>query len=268
MSSTTIITDARDVLHFNVINHRVINVVASTKVEEKHSDNGNISELEFTNGIKIVPGVELNIKGDFYKVKSILKSKPEQGLQGYLLYTSILNKTSTFILPMLGYNKSIFKWDTSLMNCFVEVDGQPETDDELHLWYRYIPSVEMESFEDFLTKHPMYLDMKDLDKHHALYRFSIPEEYVPDYKLIKEGRYSKITDLSKKRILDFHSSSIDKPLGKILYKAEDRKKSLEKQFDVEIDKDAELHDPFYQKDETFYDSYILTGTSLSPNLDF
>jgi len=268
MSSTTIITDARDVLHFNVINHRVINVVASTKVEEKHSDNGNISELEFTNGIKIVPCVELNIKGDFYKVKSILKSKPEQGLQGYLLYTSILNKTSTFILPMLGYNKSIFKWDTSLMNCFVEVDGQPETDDELHLWYRYIPSVEMESFEDFLTKHPMYLDMKDLDKHHALYRFSIPEEYVPDYKLIKEGRYSKITDLSKKRILDFHSSSIDKPLGKILYKAEDRKKSLEKQFDVEIDKDAELHDPFYQKDETFYDSYILTETSLSPNLDF
>tara|TARA_R110002126_G_scaffold185701_2_gene334224 strand:+ start:1295 stop:2101 length:807 start_codon:yes stop_codon:yes gene_type:complete len=268
MSSATIITDARDVLHFNVINHRVINVVASTKVEEKHSDNGNISELEFTNGIKIVPGVELNIKGDFYKVNSILKSKPEQGVQGYLLYTSILNKTSTFILPMLGYNKSIFKWDTSLMNCFVEVDGQPETDDELHLWYRYIPSVEMESFEDFLTKHPMYLDMKDLDKHHALYRFSIPEEYVPDYKLIKKGRYSKITDLSKKRILDFHSSSIDKPLGKILYKAEDRKKSLEKQFDVEIDKDAELHDPFYQKDETFYDSYILTGTSLSPNLDF
>jgi len=267
MSGITIVTDDIDILQFTVINCRVLNVIASSAVEEIKVDN-ELSELIFTNGIKISIGSEVNVKNEFYKVQSIKKAKPEDGVTGYLLYTSVLNKTSMFILPMIGHDRAKFKWNSSFMNSFVEVEDSPNDLGDIYLWYRYLPSVDMEAFEDFIVSLPTYVDMSDIDKHHVLYKLSVPEAYLPDYKLIIEGKYSQISEITKKRILDFHSSTKERPLGKILYKTEARKKELEKQLGVELDDDAELHDLFYEKDETFYNKYIINNTGLTPDTSF
>jgi len=267
MSGFTIVTEDAEVLQFTVINCRVLNVIASSAVEEIKVDS-EISELIFTNGIKISIGSEVNVRNEFYKVQSIKKAKPEDGVTGYLLYTSILNKTSMFILPMLGHDRAKFKWNSAFMNSFVEIEGDTQDSENLYLWYRYLPSVDMEIFEDFIVSLPTYVNMKDVDKHHVLYKLAISEAYLPDYRLIKEGKYSQITEITKKRILDFHSSTKERPLGKILYKTEARKKELEKQLGVELDADAELHDLFYEKDETFYTKYIINNTGLTPDTSF
>jgi hypothetical protein len=209
-------------------------------------------EDEFSVKVKDI----MPIKRHQYKIQKITKVEDQNQLQGpgYYLTIAELNKSSMFIIPLLGYNRNYFRWVTDFMNCFIgtEENGCLDT---IYLWYKYTASIDMEEFENNLMSHPNYIKQKDVDKYHVLYEFSVPEKFMGDYQLILEGKYSYISEAAKERILEFHSSSKERPLGKILYRDPIRKEKMEKELGVTIPEGLDLHDPFTLEEEFFMDSY-------------
>lgn len=249
-------------IHLQVINARVIRVISNTiEPEVTTSTNDGIKalvKLNF-NGFILSVGQEITIKNGRYKIQNIIKSinYGEDEPIGYELYINQLNKSSHYILPLLSGDRAIMKWNETFINCFIgtEAWGVTET---IYLWYRFDGSKENMYFEEFILRHPNYINTHDIDKYHVLYEFSVPEKYKADYYLLIDGKYSKIKELTKKKILDFHSSTKNRPMGKILYRDIERKKELERELLITIPDDIDLLDPFYEKDEIFLNKYIIS----------
>jgi len=230
-------------------------------------ENGKLVALNFDNEFEIKNGEAITIKRQRYMVNSISKimSTDEKHIIGYHLNIANLNKSSMFIMPFLGYDRKYFKWQTDFVNCFIET----ELDDtpSIYLWYKYIPTVEMEHLENKLSRHPDFDSQKDVDQYHVLYRFNIPKKYLNDYNLILKGKYSYISEVAKERILNFHFSSKDRPLGNILYRDPKRRERMEKDLNVKIPEDLDLHDPFYKKEEVYLEKYKIPKSPIDDVAD-
>ena len=105
-----------------------------------------------------------------------------------------VNPATFFILPMLGEkhpdNYPRFR------DCFVE-------NDEIHVYTRVGGGNRNCGFgEEELQSHPNYLrDFDDdYDSTYATYVFSVPDEFKPDFELIKLGKIKEISDKYKERL--------------------------------------------------------------------
>lgn len=226
-------------------------------------EDGKLVGLDFDGEFGITAGEVMPIKKQKYKVKSISRMKADDGsYMGYYLNISDLNKSCIFLFPFLNYSRTYFRWHTDFMNCFSSTEDNPD-EDALYLWYKYTASIEMEEFEAKIKKHPQYLETIDVDQYHVLYKFSIPTRYYVDYKLIIQGKYSRISSRAKERILDFHSATEKTPLGKILTRNPKRRAKMEKELEITIPEDAELHDPFYIEEERYLNEYRIPAPKLS-----
>ena len=227
-------------------------------------ENGELVGMDFDGDFSIKVGEVAVIGRQKYKINKVSKIMSTNGahITGYYLHIAELNKSSMFIMPFLGYKRDYFRWDKEFVNCFVGTEDEG-SDYTIYLWYKYTGSVEMEALEAKLKGHSNFEKIIDVDHYHVLYKFSVPERYLDDYMLILEGKYSLISEEAKERILDFHSSSRERPLGKILYKDPERRKLMEKELQTTIPEELDLYDPFYEKDEVFFNSYRIPKTVLS-----
>jgi hypothetical protein len=105
-----------------------------------------------------------------------------------------VNPATFFILPMLGGkhpdNLPRFR------DCFVK-------NDEIHIYTRVGGGNRNCEFgEEELQSHQNYLrDFDDdYDSTYATYVFSVPDEFKPDFELIKAGKIKEISDKYKERI--------------------------------------------------------------------
>jgi len=219
---------------------------------------GEIVEVDFDGEFTVKVGEPAIIKRQRYMVEKISKIMSTVGthIVGYHLHITEINKSSMFVMPLLGYNRGYFRWNTDFVNCFIGTEDEG-SDYTIYLWYKYTASIEMEKLETRLKEHPNYVGQEDVDQYHVLYKFSVPEKYLDDYMSVLDGKYSYISDVAKERILDFHSSKKDRPLGKILFRDEGRRRKMEKELGVIIPDGADLHDPFYEEDELYYNRYRL-----------
>ena len=223
---------------------------------------GKLVGLDFDGEFGIKAGEVLNVQRQRYQIQSFDRMLTESGhCCGYYLNTSMLNKSSMFIIPFLGFNRAYFRWNFEFMNCFIATEALP-VDGHIYLWYKYTGSQEMEEFEAKIKQHPNYVSMQDVDDYHVLYKFSVPNKFLKDYDLIIQGKYSYISEVSKERILNFHSSAKDRPLGKILYRDAARRKRMEEELGTVIPKELDLHDPLYEEDEYFFDRYRIPKATL------
>tara|TARA_R110002126_G_scaffold47605_5_gene133369 strand:+ start:5033 stop:5824 length:792 start_codon:yes stop_codon:yes gene_type:complete len=226
-------------------------------------EKGVLIAIDFDGEFAVEVGKTVAINRQRYKVGKISKIMSTEGshMTGYHLHITELNKSSMFVMPLLGYNRGYYRWNTDFVNCFIgtEDDGSDYT---IYLWYKYTASIEMETLEGRLKEHPSFVSQEDVDQYHVLYKFSVPEKYVDDYMLILDGKYSYISEVAKERILDFHSSKKDRPLGKILYRDPERRRKIEKELGVTILESADLHDPFYEEDELYYNKNRLPKPAL------
>ena len=91
----------------------------------------------------------------------------------------------------------------------------------------------------------IYVDNK------ILITFHIPEVYIPDYYLIIDGKYSKVSNMLKGAIRNFHNLKIDSPLCSIIYRYPERREYLERRLNVALPDDSELFDKFNLKQNTY-----------------
>lgn len=99
-----------------------------------------------------------------------------------------------------------------------------------------------------LRKHENYIMDYDPDPEHALFIFSIPDEFKDDYKLFREGKYSRFSTRLKDVILGSKTSGKD---YKILTKSESYRREMEEDLEVSISPDAELLDPPKESKEIY-----------------
>lgn len=241
---------------------RQLHLLPIYKGGEKYDEEGNLTSIDYDGEFEVTVGDTVTVKRQRFRVHKITKMRTEKGVHvnGYYLHTAVLNKSSMFVLPLLGFNRAYFRWNFDFMNCFVRTEDNKE--EFIYLWYKFTPSQEMEDLEEKLIGHPNYVDQEDVDEYHVLYKFSVPEKYKEDYRKILKGKYSYITDVAKERILDFHFSAKDRPLGKILYRDPSRRKKMESDLGVSIPEELDLHDPFYAEEEFFYNHYRIPKAVL------
>jgi hypothetical protein len=169
----------------------------------------------------------------------MVNSKNKEGL--------VLTKSTTFIRPMLGYDV-LFFGDTQC-NCYINLNDEKETfvlvfeKNKLRL-YEYIP--------EELSKHPLLKNKYDFPKY-LIFEFYVPDNYINDFYLYIDGKYSKMSDDYKEEILALHMSNpnIYKKLEIILYPSEKDIKRLAEFLDVELPKDAEVFDKIDLHQELF-----------------
>lgn len=243
----------------DVDNPRFIKIYPLVSEVERRNDKNDIIELNYNEEFKISVGQELVLDKQVYKPFSISRIESTSTMTGcFCLFNYDLNKSTNFILPLLIPDLTVtrqhLRW-TDYCNCFVGTEEDGDYGNHIYLLYRYNGDKSFLDFEKFLTNYKYFVEKIEVDNFHSLYKFDINPIVIKDYQLILEGKYSSISDFSKKLILNFHFLDNFSPTYKILYKTDDRKLELEKKYEVSIPHDVDLYDKFVFEEEMYMNKY-------------
>lgn len=246
---------------------RTISISPLNNRYEVLDDKGKLIGLDYNGDLKVKVGDLFKIDKQVYKILYIDKEEsPDKGGPAYLLKTQKrLSKTSMYIMPFLGFDRAYFRWSIEFVNAFIGTEAQGDYGSNIYLLYRYNGELSFNHLETRLESHPCYEAMIDPDRYHVLYQFKLPEEYKEDIEKILRGKYSTISMKAKARILQFHGSSTDRPLGQILNKSEKRREEMEKDLKHPIPKGQELLDIFDVMEEVFMNKYIINKNNEPEN---
>ena len=251
---TSILLKSGTQVSVNVVNTRLLTVHPIDTEYEILDDRGKLVGLDYEGEYTIEKGSVMTVGKQKYKISEISKNSTSQ-TKGYALYTfRKITTTSNFIMPLLGHNRMAFRWNLEFTNAFI---GDEESHDgsEISILYRFDGSREFAEFEEDLKNREDFVKMSDPDKYQTLYTFKLPEAYAKDIELIMKGKYSEISGRAKARILEFHSSGKDKPLGQILYKCPTRRKKMEEEIKHNIPDTNELFEGYTIDREIFTNTF-------------
>ena len=195
-----------------------------------------IASLEMPNDSFITVGDTLKIKKVPYKV-NIIEKQITNGILSYNCKVAERTKSSLFVLPMLGYNRQLFLYSSLFINAFIEWE---DYDHHIILLYRWSPDPLFAEFIDALKEFPNFVGAFDIDEHHVTFVFTVPDKHIENYKMFRVSKYSKMHDIFKLKILEFHDMDIEMTLGQILFRASERRKELEIKLNAELPETSEL----------------------------
>jgi hypothetical protein len=249
-------------LTYTVVNPLTIRITGGTNsITPVRNVEDDIIELTTEDGISYKTGLTLVHKKRPYKINII-----EQGITRKIIYYDLKiaerTKSSIFILPMLGTHKTLFLYDSLLLNAFI---GIHETGDCIVLVYRFSMDPIFMKFEQALKQFSNFKETIDIDPHHVVFVFAVPKRHQVNYQKFVEGEYSKMSNDYKIQILDFHDLDLGGPIGQILFKNPKRKLQLEELLDVELEDDSELYSIMTPETEHFDPNYYF-GEPLNINL--
>ena len=187
-----------------------------------------------------------------YKVNVIKPGRIGGKLVSYELMAATLTNSSIFVMPFLTGNRKLYMWDSLFVNAFI---GTPEHSDCICLLFRYSGDSVFLKFESALCSFRHFRDKFDPDPYHVMFVFDVPDGAKASYEHYVAGRYSQIDDLWKLKILEFHDFDIDGQTGKILFQSESLRHKLERELDVVLPPDSELHDKPSLEKEIFDPEY-------------
>ena len=156
------------------------------------------------------------------------------------------NKSLIFFLPMLGEYLQEF---SNLRGVFIKAEEFPNLNNHIFLLFVNSNSVEFkENLSRLKTFANFYKSYKP-DNFHTMLIFIPPTELQKDYQLLKESKYSKISESYKKQIFKFHNirngispkiSKFYKDLIGVLYKKDELRESLMERLGIYIPEEQEL----------------------------
>jgi hypothetical protein len=191
-----------------------------------------------------------------HKVNLIYPQGNNGRIAEYDLVTAAVNTSSIFCMPFLGGNRKLFMWDQLFLNCFIGTTPE-NTRKVIALLYRFSGEPLFLKFESALCAFRNFIKRYDPDPYHVMFIFDVPSEAVMSYEHYVHGRYSEIDDIWKLKILEWHGFDIDGHTGKILFKADSLKQSIEDRLGVALDSDSELHSIPSLETEVFNPDYYL-----------
>lgn len=164
------------------------------------------------------------------------------------------NASKTYLLPLLSELVDINKnFINELQNTYM-FDENNEHQECLYILHDFnFRNPEFTAYEHKLLNNELFVKHIDMGNQ-VLYVFKFPEEYMKEYYLLQDGKYSEFGEDAKELILDFWTEMYGKVPGginvilkikQILYKDKKLKQQLEERLSsrnhkVIIDDDAEL----------------------------
>lgn len=170
------------------------------------------------------------------------------------------NKSKTYLLPLLAEAIDIdTRFFNNLYNTYI-YDVNEKYENCLFILHDFsFKNPEFTAYEHKLVDNPLFVDLIDIDNK-VLYIFKFPEEYLPEYRLFKQGKYSKFGEDAKKVIMNFFGNIYQGNLNavkfllalkQILYQDKKLRQRLEEDLKVTLPIDAELTDIASTEQETF-----------------
>jgi len=176
------------------------------------------------------------------------------------------NKSKTYLLPLLSelvvFDKRFYR---NIQNTYIYDDLGKYENCIMVLQDFSFKLPEFTHYEQKLIKNELFVDLVDIDDQ-VLYIFKFPEDYMHEYKMYQEGKYSHYGADAKELILTFFSSIYQNNLNAvdfllkikhILFKNERLRKKIENDLKVKLPLDAELSDIMDKESETFELSKII-----------
>ena len=242
-----------EIPQFIPINSLFIRISGGTNSIKPHYFYNELVSLEIDNRV-ISQGEILILKNKPYKI-NILEKKIKKNIIYYNLKIAKRNKTSLFILPMLGGNKNLWFYNQLFMNAFIGI--KDDFEDKIVLLYRWSGDILFHKFDKALKQFKSFRSVQSIDDHHVLYTFNVPIHHIKNFKLFKKGKYSELDRTYKLKILEYHGLNVDSSIGQILFKISKRRRQLEKKIGMYLPDDAELYSIPEKHEEHFDINYYL-----------
>ena len=182
-----------------------------------------------------------------YKINKI-ESEIVNGKILYNCSTVRLTKSSLFLLPMLGGTRRLYMWDKLFVNAFINADQHQNS---ICLLYRFSGDTIFLKFEQALKKFRTFKDTYDPSPYFVMFVFDVPSNYIEQFNLFVNGKYSKFSPEYKSKIMEFHSFNIHGEMAQILFQDEKRRLRLQEELDAEIEPGSELLSIIDIEEETF-----------------
>ena len=173
------------------------------------------------------------------------------------------NASKTYLLPLLS---EIIGFEPKFMNylentyMYVDDESLDQSIPYLAVLHEFsFKNPEFTSYEHRLIDNQLFIKCIDIEDN-VLYIFKFPEEYLTEYELLKDSKYSEFGEDAKKLILNFWTQLYGKiPVGinlilkikQILYKDTKLREQIETKLKTKLDSNSELGEHVYIENETF-----------------
>lgn len=233
--------------YFNAKTPRVLSIEGNTSDVTTTKLENNIVGVTFPDDYTLSLHDTITVNKLPYKINEIKVNIKELKPQ-YELITAPVNKSSMFLLPMLGGTRRLFMYDTLFVNAFIEVEQYKNC---IGLLYRFSGDPLFLKFEKALAKFRSFKETFDPSPHFVMFVFDIPSNYQEDYVNFINGKYSKFSPTFKSKIMEFHSFNIYGEMAQVLFQDEKRRLRLQEELKAEIAPGSELLSIIDPKQETF-----------------
>lgn len=217
-----------------ILDARSILLESKIPLHKEYEDKFHLSKIEFNSSISLSVGERIDIQfintepnyKTFYKINYMYKET--NTLVRINEFES--NASSTYVLPLIEIKADHLLLDTNFINCYSgHYDFKHDLGEYVYLIYRYIPIDYYSKFSEIILKQGNCIHhQKEKDQRFDCFVFKVREEFRNDIKLILKGKFSKISDSAKQKIITFHKQTrSDAPINQILYKGELRRNELE-----------------------------------------
>ena len=239
-------------LNLTPVDGRTVRLNRPVNFREVMVDKDIVKLYRESDDLAVVAGTSVVYRKTKHKVNIISRGTHEGKLVSYDLKCALLTSSSTFALPFLGGNRKYMLWDSLFVNAFIST---PEYDECIALLYRFSGEEIFTKFESAMCAMPTFIKFEDVDKHHVLFTFDVPSSAKSSYE-----QYSKIDDIWKLLILDYHGFDSKGQTAQILYKSSELRKELEERLDTNLG-DSEVHSIPNMTYERFNKEYYQTHAS-------
>ena len=196
----------------------------------KYDDNYYITTIIINDKFRIKLGDNIEVDGIKYKINLIRKDKDY-----YYLVQERATKVSQFIMPLLEGAYEYYDFKDTFYNSYISKDYK-----FIYLVYKFKPTEEYLSIEDRLSKHPMFVEMKDPDADTVVFKFKLPETFRNDVMKIMKGKYSQISPTMKSKICIFHKFGTQTKTFRALHRDVNLRKELSIEYGCDIPEEVEL----------------------------
>lgn len=208
---------------------------------------GKIEQVIFTEEYRIVIGESLEVKKDNVSMMYFIESISRKNEFEFTIKSTIRNKSSTFILPLIANNASkndYMNFNSFLYNSYLQYEDADDYSlgEYLFVKYRFFNIDHYYELEKRLMALPTFVKTIQPDNNFTVYVFKIPQQFLADIKLILKGKYSRISAIAKSKIIVFHTVKITDKLSMILNNGKDLRNEMESYFGCEIPDDVDLLD--------------------------
>ena len=166
-----------------------------------------ISGLDFYGKKSVNVGDTLLINNVSFTI-NIIKPHPDNG---YYLIDTEINKSLMFIFPLViktGEIPSDYLFNSCLYNTYLYYDKYPQYSENNHIFltYKFYDIEGYKKIETFIATRDGYVETLEPNSTFSLFVFEIPTKYKEAVTLILEGKYHKLSDEVKNKILSFYNS--------------------------------------------------------------